>query len=413
MIDNNFSVTQYIIDPVLSLCQEDNSFLSKELAARIIAATTSIFAAADAFAHLSAGFLTQSATSEAHFTSASFFAKVTLIGSIAGIINPKALLHFEKTATLFPIPSREINIDEIIQDWPTASLREKSDISEQIHFETNNESSSVTRNTLVNTVYQSVDPLDHPVWEKQESPVRSNLRDAVYFHATSEDAFFSIIEQKALKVMHKGAYPGAFVSTGEPQINYGDFILCFRRNIERLSPLKTGFKADPSTYYAGFSKPIPVSTKTLACAIIYSSDHIYINAVQQRLSNLLGTPPLGGPIRVLSYDEAMRILHDEKGPNKGIPKEWQDQGEDVAANALETILERRPAQTTLAKDLKEPFIAIASWARSFFASRVQEETVEADLWGRDLRQDSREAFDAIYRQRTPMERTYMPMHLIA
>ena len=121
--------------------------------------------------------------------------------------------------------------------------------------------------------------------------------DEFFFHATSLPALESIfLDRKELKSATKKCIGEPSVST-KPEKGFGRFILVFRENIARLSPLEHGFPRDESTYWAGFSHDIPVSIETLAFIAVVDEQ---LNECQQTAQDVQNWT--GRDIPVISLD---------------------------------------------------------------------------------------------------------------
>lgn len=97
-------------------------------------------------------------------------------------------------------------------------------------------------------------------------------------------------------------YRGAFVST-KPELDFGDYILAFNRNIERRSGLIHGFLASADTYWAGFKENIPVNKKTVQA--------IWVNG------------PVTESVKALAAEHHLTVVPlPSQKKTEQVPKEW-------------------------------------------------------------------------------------------
>ena len=335
-------------------------FIEAEIGARITALFTSLFAAADAFIHLSTGYYKgtclllekcspiqtswNKAEVDDHFRRASFFSGIAVVGSVAGVIWPGVFKYvkqapsdsFDDGDTISgTLPKKIHELVKAVQNgeetapfgqlktcWHSCDLTSKRWFVQAF----NQKMFKKVREVLADTVYRPI-TRGRPIrWLNNEEASaggtcsKANIvSKGVFFHATSEKALESILKARKVEVRHEKAYRGAFVST-RPELNFGPCVLAFKRNIERLSELHHGFnKANENTYWAGFSQDIPVNDRTLAYIILNS----HSESERKRLQNQCRTWT-GRTIQVILNDEV-----DLPG-EVAIPKEWPEEGEQAA-----------------------------------------------------------------------------------
>jgi hypothetical protein len=398
MISNNTSLTQtFVINPTMDLCNDHSSFLSKELAARILVAFTSVFAAVDVCIHLAAGLLegggyllqqalpmpafsVSSQSAIQHLSSAWFFAKVAAGGSLAGLINPKSVRHFENTKTLIPAePGVFYNplIEKLIMDiangeetapFPNichflanASLEKKHELMEAINANFKTDAHLDLYECIKGSVHKSIAPEREFFLEPRAlhslfpwgSPDIENasLAESFYFHPTYKEELKAILKEGKVPIKHEKIYRGVPVLT-TPEPALGGYLLGFNRSIEFLSTPNNSF-FDGMSFWAIFSRAVPL--EALECILVSANDREEVNALQNIFAHR--------NISVIQYDEAVPMLRQVRTKNLGIPKEWQDDGREVKERIL-MHLNRAPSvrRTSLYEDLQEPFLNI----RSFF-----------------------------------------------
>ena len=119
-----------------------------------------------------------------------------------------------------------------------------------------------------------------------------------------------------MEVRHERAFKGAFVST-TPELHFGRCILAFKRTIERLSPLEHGFAISSKSYWAGFSRDIPVAESTLAYIILNSRSEEERVELEARCKEWTGRQ-----IEVISFDNFRHKPQQVQDLHMGIPHEW-------------------------------------------------------------------------------------------
>lgn len=402
----SFSFTEkIIIDSVLSMraplspidAEQSSEFrteiwhvIESEILARIASILTSVFAAADTFAHLLVGLYKgtylilrnvchlspatwNSAEVYGHFQRAASFSGLTIIGSLTGLICPDALRYYRYSPPA-PLSSREdtntllgddINTPEALrqlahmveggqeqapfnqlrQFWNQSSLENKHWFVHTFS-RAGSENLRTVRVNLADTVYR---PITRPLQERQiqwlsgqEIDQRINhVRDranafnrAFFSHATSKNALESILKSKKVEVRHERAFRGAFVST-QPEVGFGRCILAFKRNIERLSPLEHGFLAGQNTYWAGFSHDIPVTDTTLAYIILDGGTDRECRELQEQCQQWTGRL-----IDVISLRDVGDRLDTVQRLGMGIPTEWPGGDERTGQRILNTLRAR-------------------------------------------------------------------------
>lgn len=335
-------------------------FIEAEIGARVTALFTSLFAAADAFVHLSTGYYKgtclllekcspiqtswNKAEVDDHFRRAAFFSGIALVGSVAGVIWPGVFKYvkqapsdsFDDGDTISgTLPKKIHELVKAVQNgketapfqqlktcWRSSDLTNKRwfvQAFNQIPFKG-------VRKELTDTVYRPITRGRQIRWLNNEEASAggsfwsqtNNVSKGVFFHATSEKALESILKARKVEVRHEKAYRGAFVST-RPELNFGPCVLAFKRNIERLSELHHGFKANENTYWAGFSQDIPVNDRTLAYIILDSRSESQREQLQNQCCTWAGRT-----IRVV-------LINEVGDPDQvAIPKEWPEEGEQAA-----------------------------------------------------------------------------------
>lgn len=395
-----FSLTErFIIDPVLHLrspllADPENpvgikakilQFAKAEIVARVTALFTSVFTAVDAFVHLLAGVykggylllrklckITPASWNksevQAHFRRAAFFAAATVVGSVAGTIWPGLFKHCRYTPPFTQNYSSEVPeaLQKLATDVNERALKQSfyevigktSLMDDLLHFwnhslsnkqwfvqvfNGDNEKFKKLRELMADIVYRPIKPStslkDKEVKWLSPNEITPNIyTQAFFFHATSEKSLESILKSKKIEVRHEKTFKGAFVST-KPEGDYGPCILAFRRNIERLSPLEHGFLANQSTYWAGFSRDIPVNDSTLAYIILSNDNYQKKNELETSCEQWAGRK-----ISVISYDDVKKTLKNVADLNMGIPKEWPSDDEDAGQQILNTLKLTIPQQ---------------------------------------------------------------------
>jgi hypothetical protein len=142
-----------------------------------------------------------------------------------------------------------------------------------------------------------------------------------YFHATrNPEIIKSILQSKHIEPRHDQVYEGAFVST-RPELTYGHYVLGFNRTIESTSDVVTG-EADNMfdfpLHWAGFSKAIPVTSKTLEFVAVFDKSVSERNQLAAEFSRIAGRT-----IEVVSGDTVMAEIQ-KRSQEEGvcIPKGW-------------------------------------------------------------------------------------------
>lgn len=403
MSSTSFSLTQCcIINPILYMRAElrgSSNFGKKvyhcieaQVFARIIAISTSVFAAMDAFVHFSTGcykglLLGKSnctwnkAEVSRHFRRAAFFSMVALAGTVTAIIWPGIVKSFKQST---PNPFKQnvdINaqlpkeISGLIQkincqfaSWNPADskllIADLDDAVSQVqplwrryslsakHWfvmacnqddQPGSKLYSKIRKVMASTVYRPIDPSQKVIYWFNRSELEENAKHTAnievgsYYHATSETALQSILKGRKVEVRHEKAYRGAFVST-EPELSFGKCVLVFNRNIERLSQLEHGFTINRSTYWAGFSQDIPVNASTLAYIALNTHDESERKALEDKCTQWAGRT-----ITVVPINYAERELQSLQGA-VGIPEEWPEEGQAAGLAIFNAMKLAIPAQ---------------------------------------------------------------------
>ena len=363
--------------------------LQSEVIARVVAIFTSIFAAIDAVVHLSIslgkgiGLLARAITCQsisnyhlstagAHCQRTAWFTALTLVGSIVGVIWPGL---FQKGCYTPPAPSDDPTdappgIQELVaadssdptrldttdlnqpplvefkEKWQRGSLEEKHWLV-QIFSRDDVKGAQQIRQQFASLVYRPIFQIEEArvKWlskaEIYHSPIIRTTRylwdnnqiftQSFFYHATSELALESILKTEKVEVRHEKVFRGAFVST-TPETGFGRCILAFNRVIERLSPLEHGFQVSGNTYWAGFSRGIPVTDSTLAYIMLDSPDRQECLQLQDRCQQWTGRS-----IRVISLKDAYQLPYIPQ-LETGIPEEWpQDKEDPLALQILNTL----------------------------------------------------------------------------
>ena len=95
-----------------------------------------------------------------------------------------------------------------------------------------------------------------------------------FFHATNTfEKFSAIITSGQIKVMHNGAYKGAFVSCQHVK-SYGDFVFILSKKLVNHSFLHANSLDASGDYWAGFAKDIPLNKYLTAVAYTGMDTHI-------------------------------------------------------------------------------------------------------------------------------------------
>lgn len=357
--------------------------VQSQVLARIVAVFAPAFAIPDMFAHLASGLykgsylllqnvchLTPATWSSRdvliHFKQTAKFSTLLVVGSVAGAIWPDILKFFSYHPEPPPPPANQpgplpnaslvnscapdalqklansVANGEIKQPFkPLQTFWKRSTLSDKYWFVTVfNDSSkyfSEVRKTFETCVYKPI-PLvskDRPKWfsnvelNTQLTSMSESIRNAFYFHATSEGALESILKSGRVEVRHEKAFCGAFVST-QPELGFGKYVLAFDKNIERLSRLEHGFQFSHE-YWAGFSHDIPVTDTTLACIIVNDTEEV-CSSLREKVK--LWT---GRKIDVVPFHDAQTNLRTIQNLNQGIPEEWKDDDEQVAQTIYNTL----------------------------------------------------------------------------
>ncbi len=386
--------------------------MEKELFTRIIGAFASVFAAPDAFVHFFTGTYKAVALLpgrfypvswngtevRAHFKKAALFTGLTLVGSVVGVIWPGLFSYFDKnppgggsngggvpsggsggnsgvppegdggSSDVFPTnsdSSLDPNMPRAIQNlfqqvisdkerapfqklhvfWKGASLTGKQWFVNA--FNHNHTACGKVRALMPDIVYRSITPKRNVVWLNQKESSDKDLPPS-YFHATSKVALEAILKTGRIEVRHQKAYRGAFVST-LPELGFGNYILGFNRNIERLSALEHGFTIGQDTFWAGFSRNIPVSQKTLACVILNSESKEEREALEAEC--VLWT---GRKIEVLHMRNIHPKLDNMRELGFTIPFEWIEEGEKVGHLILSAMHQSHHVPPQSSKDTSSP-----------------------------------------------------------
>lgn len=341
----SFSLTeQWIINPVLTMraplppgpeptwTATVWQAIESEVVARIVALFTSVVALLDTLVHLAVGICTFKVE---HFKQAAWFGFLTLIGSIAGMIWPDV---FKKCPYSPPPPSydfpdhirklADMDMDTLKKFWKEASLEDRHWF---VLFFNRSEFHPI-RATLARDVYATLEAYNVR-WlssEEVDARIQHICSQAFFYHATSEKALESILKSKRVEVRHEKAYRGAFAST-QPETGFGRCILAFRRNIERLSTLQHGFPLCWYTYWAGFSRDIPVTEETLAYIMLDGGSYQECQEMKAKVSAWAGRP-----IEVITLSSARRYLNEVQNLGMGIPSEWpgNDPQKDTIINTM-------------------------------------------------------------------------------
>ncbi len=371
MSNVNFSLTeQIVINPVLELRAAPlntpenpltfsgrvKHFFKSEVATRIIAIATSFFAAIDFMVHLGTGIVKgahlglrklgirclspapSSAEISHHFKQSAKFLGITVIGSIAATVWPGVLKYF-RVSPLSPRGSSSADwksTSETVQNlwtqaadkkvfdklWKNASINDRRTFVHLLDKDSSNKAIKA-KSELINTIYRKITQNPGNQWPTQKGV-------DVFYHATSRKNLKKIIESGRLEVRWEQRYSGAFVST-KPETGFGNYILVFNRNIERLSHLNHGFSVE-NAYWAGFSHDIPVNAMTLNGILIYNEKYGEVFKLQKSYSDWAGQ---GIEVKPLSQQNSI-------SGDKEIPKEWP--GDDPNASAIQQTMKIRVKQ---------------------------------------------------------------------
>lgn len=397
MFDCNFSLTEnLIINPVLTLtaperervtrCKKVSNFIKAEVVARVVAIFTSFAATCDLLAQ-GAVFLYMSGhpllkkcrivgcatwSPEEYYArrrKLGVFTLTMLIGTVAGVIWPNLLRYFPQRPLLsgsfsglidqVPPEISKLRVDYNANHDIGALQRfwdRRKDLRARHWFvllfnELNFKEGRTVRDSMSSRVYRQITAKKGAIWLNDKEMQERTGKDyaGYYFHATTLKALESILKSGFVQVRHEQAFRGAFVST-KPEYSFGNYILIFKRSIERLSTLNHGFTLDQDTYWAGFSKGIPVNAYTLAC--------VWLNAVEETSKETLERQCkvwAGREIVVMESDEGTPAEWDMKRL-LGIPKEWPEEGEETGKRiiaALRLANQSSNTQTLLARHAKE------------------------------------------------------------
>ncbi|MBP9840949.1 MAG: hypothetical protein KBC64_00820 [Simkaniaceae bacterium] len=379
-----------VINPILNIRQNRTSFFETEIVTRIIAVAISVFAAVDVILHFSIGVVKGSlllcrrifhlnpptwTTNEVatHFKKSSWYTRVVLFGSFIGILSPRAARRAciypqpvgpQRPPPITPQPNPVVPpapttglpsaaLQQAIQDvhagvdqapfpalraaWVASSLSDRHWFVDLFNQGTDAISEAVREN-MADIVYRPIKPslAGRPVqWlAPQEVDQRINeiwgrahtQQHAFFFHATREvNSLQGILTSRHIEVRHQQRLRGAFVST-LPEEVFGQYILGFKKNIERLSPLTHGIsnpapligvaQVPEQTYWAGFSQNIPVTEETLAYVAIQGTED------ERRTLQDQCTQWAGRPIEVRLLNDAKQEIDAVHNLDLGIPVEW-------------------------------------------------------------------------------------------
>ena len=243
--------------------------IDSELVARVVAVFTSVFAAADALIHLATGMYKgicllagagyNKSVVYGHFRQAAWFAVLTVVGSIAGVIWPGVFKHCRYSPPppsddLLDVPDHikelsllarksdknEFVVNQFKEFWSKSSLEDKNSLVRVFNIDDKNFKN--LRDKLADTVYRSIHGLKssqvtwlcpEEIHLKNTFWIQKNFcKSSFFYHATSELALESILKSGRVEVRYEKAFRGAFVSN-RPETRFGNCILAFKRNIER------------------------------------------------------------------------------------------------------------------------------------------------------------------------------------
>lgn len=383
----SFSLTQkFLIDPVLRLEAPlpplqpgevrgrfaDYQIPSK-IAARVLGIFISVLAASDCLLHLTTGVyqgskllagrvlpLSLRVSSEnvkAHFLETVKFAKLTVVGSLIGLVAPQLLKGYRYCPSFYTgIDAPQYLLDsvnnpynvpiaeKIMEKWDSFSLEEKASLVRELESSGLIVSDEQNLPALTQTVYQPISRnakncnwTKLQVWPNPENHRETFMQDAFYFHATSEKGLISILKSKKIEVRHEKAFKGAFVST-KPDHVFGKCILVLSKNIERLSPLEHGFRNGHDTYWAGFSHDIPVTKDSLAW-VFFDGSQEDCEQLKKQCRTLTGRS-----ISVIPFFENHPNVQAVQNLNLGIPKEWPSEDGATANMILDTLQARAQSE---------------------------------------------------------------------
>jgi hypothetical protein len=385
-------------------------FVEKQLVARVIGASASLFAGISAIytitvvttlgSYLLASrvitFLPPCIYSSSEITSlmkrVPVLVFLTCVGSIIGVIYPKALLSYSfcphsdeadfdvlmrkapnnLIALVEKIRNKEENLPESLQNeltnyWQNAPLSHK-DLFVRV-FSNEMPNFERVRNFLADTVSTSIRQNSNDLlrWlpptqvRDAVTTIReknlSQIAKSYYFHATpTQESLESILKGRRVKVMHERAFKGAFVST-QPETGFGDYILVFKKaQIERLSHLEHGFSMGYDRFWAGFSQDIPVTESTLAHIVLNKDSDRDIEQLKETVKQWTGRDI--SVFRKQAIDTPLQNIHNL---NLGVPKEWTtglDSSKDFGNTVLKTMQARAQAAKTKATTGRDPSIAL-------------------------------------------------------
>lgn len=325
----NFSLSEWVIaNTALSLYSEQ-TFL-KSVEARVIAIATSFFTAVDTAIHLFAsaykmGHLSLRKMGISYLSPAPTFGEVThhgkqavkflllsLVGSIAAPLYP----NFLKKCRVGVYRQGLGELSECVQDllskvfcpkefekvWNKAGIKDKSSFCHHDQFPLQK------NDTIHQIVYRRV----------SQKGLNTNIEQSkpAFYHATTRAGLKGILNSGKLEVRHEKKFRGAFVSN-VPEINYGKYIIVFKRSIERMSALNHGFSLEDGTYWAGFSKDIPIKESTVKT--------VYVPTEEDK-SSLKSFLPENSSITIEVKTNFYQVKSVEI-----IPKEWPDKDEQQGA----------------------------------------------------------------------------------
>lgn len=378
MVAVSFSLTEkIIIDPVLTLRAPLSPLepvglraqvwqgIQSEVVARVVAVFASLFAAADALVHVWAG-CAKGMEGYAHFKQAAWFVGFAIVGSIGGIIWPGFLKNFRYSPLSLsdrlldaPPSVRELvskvekgaepALESLKLFWRKSSLEEKHWFVKAFSGGDGETVSATIREKMADTVYQ---PMCHSLKGRKVEWLSERIVGKngapTFYHATTERALQSILQSKQVEVRHEKVFRGAFVST-MPERDFGNCILVFNRNIERLSPLEHGFQMNGG-YWAGFSHNIPVTASTLESILLDQGTKEQCNDLARRCTQWAGREIRVIPLQ--DFDPWNNILA-KLSRRMGIPSEWPSVEPSGRATLKSKILDTLQTRARIAIQIEK------------------------------------------------------------
>lgn len=177
--------------------------------------------------------------------------------------------------------AKAIDKNQFTSSWKEAAIENKKVFVHVLDLD-NSDEGLAAKAKLVNVIYKKISSYGAPdnASNVQSWPKQS---EEAYYHATQIEGLEGILKSGQVEVRHQKQFKGAFVSTC-PELMYGRYVLVFRRNIERLSHLHHRSKAE--SVWAGFKGAIPVNKFTLAKVIVNRSNLYYAQGEEEEKAKL-------------------------------------------------------------------------------------------------------------------------------